>query len=61
MQSVKRRPVWALMAILLAAATVFSGCAKRGVDVRPLARTFVCTKRNRKCAERQRAGSAGAV
>ena len=32
MQSVKRRPVWALMAILLAAAAVFSGCAKRGVD-----------------------------
>lgn len=32
MQSVKRRPVWALMAILLAAAAVFSGCAKRSVD-----------------------------
>ena len=32
MQSVKRRPVWALLAILLAAAAVFSGCAKRSVD-----------------------------
>ena len=34
--------------------------ARRG-RVRPHARAFVCAKRNRKCAERQRAGSAGAV